>query len=234
MYGSFGRGVLFFLLSLMIHCLLAYIISFLPQGNGFSFREGGAGFYHVKVLENGAKFRPTGHGIQAVARRDVQKSDFTKTAPQQRLVNVQEPRPADLRGSSDACAEFEHWKGSEDSGGGRLKGDASGGGFLPPVPILRKKPAYPAVAIRRGYAGRVLLRLFVSVAGDVSDVRLLRSSGYRVLDGAAIRAVKSWRFSPAMRGGRPVGLWVEVPIVFELRDRVGCIPGIQDLFLFPS
>jgi protein TonB len=45
-----------------------------------------------------------------------------------------------------------------------------------------------------------------------------RSSGYEILDKAAMEAVERWKFKPAMADGFPVEGEVEVPIRFKLTD----------------
>jgi len=37
-----------------------------------------------------------------------------------------------------------------------------------------------------------------------------------VLDQAALKAVKNWRFVPARRGSEAMVAWVEIPVVFKL------------------
>jgi protein TonB len=66
------------------------------------------------------------------------------------------------------------------------------------------KPAYPPEALRAGWQGRVVLRVLVSEVGTVTAVSVETSSGYRVLDEAAMAAMRSWRFTPAARSGRAV------------------------------
>ena len=78
------------------------------------------------------------------------------------------------------------------------------------------RPPYPAVAIRRGYEGSVLLNVRVLPNGKPEEVSVFRSSGYKVLDKAALRAVKKWKFVPAQRGFKAVSSWVKVPIEFRL------------------
>ena len=78
-------------------------------------------------------------------------------------------------------------------------------------------PPYPRVARRRGLEGTVLLRVLVDDHGRPARVRLVRSSGRRILDRAAVRAVRAWRFVPGQRAGRPAAMWVEVPVSFRLR-----------------
>ena len=78
------------------------------------------------------------------------------------------------------------------------------------------RPPYPAVAIRRGYEGSVLLNVHVLPNGKPEEVTIFRSSGHKVLDNAALKAVKKWKFVPAQRGFKAVSSWVKVPIEFRL------------------
>ncbi len=79
-------------------------------------------------------------------------------------------------------------------------------------------PRYPAAARRRGLEGRVLVHALVSAAGACARAEVRRSSGHPVLDEAALRAVRGWRFVPATREGRAVEAGVEIPIVFRLEE----------------
>lgn len=87
-----------------------------------------------------------------------------------------------------------------------------------PLPELIQSPppTYPQTAIERRWEGTVLLRLHVTAEGHVGQIAILDSSGYDVLDGAAVHAVRAWRFVPAIRDGRPVASSVRLPVRFEL------------------
>ncbi len=80
------------------------------------------------------------------------------------------------------------------------------------------KPDYPRIARNRGWQGKVLLRVQVSVEGTSNEVTVYRSSGHEILDDSAVEAVKKWRFIPAKRGDKPVASSVIVPILFTLHD----------------
>ena len=80
------------------------------------------------------------------------------------------------------------------------------------------RPAYPMVARRMGWQGRVILNVEVLAEGACGGVNVYRSSGHEVLDNAAMNTVKSWQFVPAKRAGRVVTQWFKVPIVFSLED----------------
>lgn len=101
--------------------------------------------------------------------------------------------------------------------------------ITPPPPVItparfdaaylaNPAPEYPLLARRLGEAGRVLLRVFVNAEGDAERVELAQSSGSSRLDHAALAAVRRWRFEPAKEGPLPVACWVQVPIVFDLRN----------------
>jgi protein TonB len=82
---------------------------------------------------------------------------------------------------------------------------------------LNPPPHYPRVARRRNYAGTVMLDVLVTVEGRVEQVRIVESSGHDVLDQSALKSVKGWQFTPARQGDRPVEMWVQVPVRYELR-----------------
>ena len=51
----------------------------------------------------------------------------------------------------------------------------------------------------RGEEGTVTCRLTIDREGTVIDVVVVESSGYPVLDDAAVRALHTWRFEPLAR-----------------------------------
>ena len=79
-------------------------------------------------------------------------------------------------------------------------------------------PTYPMAARRAGEQGTVMLRVLVTTEGLPARVDLQKSSGSAHLDRAAIETVKGWRFKPARRGNEAVEGWVDVPVVFNLRE----------------
>jgi protein TonB len=82
---------------------------------------------------------------------------------------------------------------------------------VPPRPAV-----YPPRAIDLGQQGEVVVRVRLEPDGSAAEIRLWRSSGFNLLDRAALSAVHGWHFHPAMRGGRPVAAWVEIPVRFHL------------------
>ncbi len=78
-------------------------------------------------------------------------------------------------------------------------------------------PRYPVLARQRRYTGTVILEVLVDGKGGASEVRVVRSSGYSLLDEAALAAVRRWQFAPGTEGGRPTAMRVKVPIRFRLQ-----------------
>lgn len=79
-------------------------------------------------------------------------------------------------------------------------------------------PAYPMVARRNGLQGRVVLNVEVLADGICGQINIHKSSGYAMLDNAALLTVKTWRFLPARQAGRTVDKWFMIPIQFSLKD----------------
>lgn len=79
-------------------------------------------------------------------------------------------------------------------------------------------PAYPIVARRMGWRGKVVLRVEVLANGLPGQVSLQQGSGHEALDNAALQAVRNWRFVAARQGGSPVARQVLVPITFDLKE----------------
>ncbi|MFM0505834.1 energy transducer TonB [Paraburkholderia caffeinilytica] len=77
-------------------------------------------------------------------------------------------------------------------------------------------PDYPPAAQDQGWEGRVLLRVHVLANGKPDSVDISTSSGRKMLDAAALAAVRRWSFVPAKRGDEAVDGWVNVPIDFKL------------------
>lgn len=81
---------------------------------------------------------------------------------------------------------------------------------------INPPPPYPLDALNAGIEGRVLILVSIRSDGRVADARISDSSGSPSLDQAALATVRSWRFEPARRDGRPVAYDVVVPVRFTI------------------
>ena len=76
---------------------------------------------------------------------------------------------------------------------------------------------YPKSARMRHQEGVALLRILIGTDGRVADIALAQSSGFDVLDRAAMEVVRFWRFAPAKRDGVAVEGVGIFPATFKLR-----------------
>jgi len=81
-----------------------------------------------------------------------------------------------------------------------------------------KKPIYPVFAKRYGTEGEVQLKVSISPSGRVDTVTIEKSSGSDLLDKAAVTAVRTWRYHPAVRDGQPVATTDIVPVIFRINS----------------
>ena len=86
----------------------------------------------------------------------------------------------------------------------------------PPHVLRATTPSYPAMAIRQHAEATVLVTALVNESGDVIDVKVLRGDKRFGFEDAAIRAVRSTKFSAPVKDGKRVKSWFAVPIVFKL------------------
>lgn len=86
------------------------------------------------------------------------------------------------------------------------------------------QPEYPATSVRLGEEGAVILKFMVMPNGrvDGETISVVESSGSERLDKAAIaEARKAWKFIPGTKDGKPVAVWHQFRVVFELKKARG-------------
>lgn len=82
-------------------------------------------------------------------------------------------------------------------------------------------PGYPKLAEERGAEGTVVISVNVSATGGIAGLSVARSSGDSDLDNAALRAARSWHFSPAVTNGRAASGTVTIRFRFANGTVVG-------------
>jgi len=139
----------------------------------------------------------------AAAKRSENKKQTHETAPQKESAASTAPRRSLLS----------QWAQCLNSvGGAKSRGSVVRYHSNPP-------PPYPGEAKRKKQEGKVLVSVQVETNGRPNSVTLISSSGFPLLDAAALEAVRKWTFYPQNIGGLPVASRVEVPVVFTLKDR---------------
>jgi TonB family protein len=93
-----------------------------------------------------------------------------------------------------------------------------GAGITAPVPVVTPHPKYTASAMRAKIQGAVRVRCVVRPDGVCADVSVVRSLDRTYgLDAEAVRAIRDWRFRPALRAGTPVATRIDFEMRFALR-----------------
>jgi periplasmic protein TonB len=92
-----------------------------------------------------------------------------------------------------------------------------GGQIQAPAQIKRVDPIYPDIAVSARIRGVVIVEATVDKDGRVSDVKVLRTAN-RLLDDAAITAVKQWQYRPLILNGLPEQFVLTVVLTFNLVD----------------
>lgn len=80
--------------------------------------------------------------------------------------------------------------------------------------IYRVQPVYPPLARQARIQGAVQLRAIISKAGTIEQLTL--ESGHPMLAGAAIDAVRQWRYRPYRLNDEPIAIETEITVNFVL------------------
>jgi protein TonB len=90
-----------------------------------------------------------------------------------------------------------------------------GGQITTPALIHRVNPVYPDLAAYAQLGGVVILEAVVGPDGRVDSVIVLRSR-HKLLDDAAIDAVRQWRYSPLVLNGIATPFILTVTISYKV------------------
>lgn len=86
-------------------------------------------------------------------------------------------------------------------------------GITPPKATKSPDPEYPDVPPDTEPRGLVVMLVGVDTRGHVGPVHVVRSSA-QVFEKSAVSTVKSWRFKPAKKDGKPVPVQITVEMSF--------------------
>lgn len=79
-----------------------------------------------------------------------------------------------------------------------------------------EKPEYPRTSLRNEEEGTVNVKLVIGVDGNVVDAAVEKSSGFKDLDRATLKAWSLCHFTPAMADGQPVQSSTRMQYVWKL------------------
>ena len=90
-----------------------------------------------------------------------------------------------------------------------------GGGVSAPRILKHVNAQFSEQARRAKYQGVCLISLIIDAHGMPQDVKVKRALGMG-LDEKAIEAIRNYRFTPAMKSGKPVASYATMEVSFRL------------------
>jgi periplasmic protein TonB len=139
------------------------------------------------------------------------------------------PQPADPRLTPTGVDPFGAGRDTNGDGtGDRTRGRGDGYADDGPLPVggrisrpriipgTKVEPRYTELARQARLQGIVVLRAVIDERGNVVDVEIRKQLRFG-LDEEAVKAVSQWKFTPAMLDGRPVKVYFDLTVQFEVR-----------------
>jgi len=84
--------------------------------------------------------------------------------------------------------------------------------------LVSRELTYPAIARRKGWQGIVKLELHIEADGSITDLQLAESSGYSILDRAAMQCLQFASLPGAARWLQGQTIDIVVPVEYRLVD----------------
>ena len=182
------KNIISFIIAITLHLLILVLSSFLIGDKPNAFFE-----YHSIIP---VQF---GNGANGV-RMNAPKAPMKKTATE-----ISMP---DKKLTPESIGSLGASKNSTGTGQ-----DSGMGNSFESTILNYQGPAYPRLAQVRGLEGSVRIQIQVSSEGLPQTTTILKSSGHKVLDQAALDVVPSWKFQ-----ARGTAYSVEKNIVFKLKN----------------
>jgi protein TonB len=88
------------------------------------------------------------------------------------------------------------------------------GGVIAGNIITKTTPVYPPIARAAHQGGTVVLHAIISKAGTIESLTVI--SGPAMLQGAALDAVKTWKYKPYLLNGEPTEVDTTIMVNFNL------------------
>ncbi|MES2300376.1 MAG: energy transducer TonB [Pseudomonadota bacterium] len=78
------------------------------------------------------------------------------------------------------------------------------------------KAEYPKASLMNEEQGTVSMSFLVAADGSVVESKLEKTSGYKNLDKAALKALSACKFKPGTKDGAPAQTWTKVDYAWKL------------------
>jgi len=91
-----------------------------------------------------------------------------------------------------------------------------GGDVKKPIKVYAPQPEYTEIARKARITGVVIVQAIIDKQGNVTNVKLLKSLPMG-LGQSAVEAIKKWKFKPATLNGKPVEVYYNLTVNFQLQ-----------------
>jgi TolA protein len=153
----------------------------------------------------------------AAAKEAKEKADAEAKAENDRLAAEKAAEAAAAeKEKQEALAAAETAKASGEGDAQKNAGPGAQAGEVRALEQLRQmpgnpKPSYSEDERLQGHQGMIVFQAFVTQEGQLTNFKLLKSTGHKNLDAKTLKALKQWKFYPGQEG------WVELPFDWNLK-----------------
>jgi protein TonB len=88
-----------------------------------------------------------------------------------------------------------------------------------PLVSILSLAKYPDIAKKAGIEGRVVVKVLIDKDGKPLKSQILKNPGTDIFDESATKAVMDATYSPAEQNGKPVKVWMVIPISYKLNKQ---------------
>ena len=100
-----------------------------------------------------------------------------------------------------------------------------------PIPIKRINPKYPLNAAKQGRSGWARFSFIIEADGSVSNIVKIDSSGSRDFERESIKAIKQWKYEPAIMDGKLIQRCVNtIQMDFRMGNKADAESGVRRKF----
>lgn len=92
-----------------------------------------------------------------------------------------------------------------------------GAGIVPPKPVKKVEPEYSAQAREARVQGTAVFEVVIDESGIPTNITVLSPLGFGLDENARI-AIEQWRFTPALKSGKPVKMRGHIEVNFRFLD----------------
>jgi len=212
--------------SLTVHAVFFAVV--FPDGSRIMPQTAGGNIVEISLATKGAVHKAplAVKNTKAPADRSKPKSAALVKTIAVTAGNMTAPEPPRKTPAEDSIEDEQNsgnltpqvsLAGSEQGSGESTKTINTNSVIIPPEELYFPEPKYPVLAKKRNLEGSVRLFISVDSIGNVVEIKVIKSSGHKILDDAALSVKDRLRYNPATVNGKPAAFVLTKTITFVLK-----------------